>query len=288
MVLQQGSKQKRLPAEGVKVMRDVFMKGNLYPTGAQRADMLAKLHNLGFTWYKEENIKTYFAGARSKMRDNLPSSTPNGPEKLTITIPFDSPTSPQSAVSTSGMAISKPRKKSKRLPQFPSIRKSKVQSLAVLVKSSPDADQILINTWAGLMKADPQEVSRWRTTYLATGDLGLSSETAPAAPFTGDESDSEEEPLSLSFSQPKTAIPPPPLQPAPVEPPMAQSSLSGPTPVPVPFPVYSPSEQLLLAVNKALLSPSNEPPLPKSRSEFESLFVPYQVMMERWLENSDV
>ncbi|KIK69038.1 hypothetical protein GYMLUDRAFT_35078 [Collybiopsis luxurians FD-317 M1] len=281
------SRARRLPAEGVQVLRDEFVKGITHPTNQQRAEMLNKLHQMGFTWYKDENIKGWFVNTRSRKKDKI---TGDINEKLTITIPAGSPTASQSATPSSSTAEPKRRKKSKRLPQFPTIKQSAVRHLAVLVKSSPDSDG-LIETWAKLIKADVDDVARWREMYLATGDLGLPSETAPRGPIShgGDGSESEEAPLSAVVKQMNSMIPTAVPHPTAVNPALAHNPYRSLATAYMP-PVYaapplSPPDQLLLAIHQAERSSPEVTILPQSSSEFETLFAPYQTMMDRFISD---
>ncbi|KAJ3726976.1 hypothetical protein C8R42DRAFT_398125 [Lentinula raphanica] len=61
-------KPRRLPPEGVQILREALDNGLTHPKKAERKELLRRIHALGITWYTDEKLKTWFISTRSKPR----------------------------------------------------------------------------------------------------------------------------------------------------------------------------------------------------------------------------
>ncbi|KAJ4500404.1 hypothetical protein C8R41DRAFT_811307 [Lentinula lateritia] len=212
------------------------------------------------------------------------TASPVDIHKLTIKIPGPKPDSDPAAEPSSAMSIDIPQSGSgtvrykrrsgkARLTSYPSIKLSAVPQLVVLADTTKKPSTRLIETWASLLKASPDDVERWVKDHQAQGANQVDS-TAPTIPsgpsepartsVQPDESESDEEPLMIG-------IPSPQMQ-------SENTLIDQPPQIP-------PKDQLLLAIHTRLSSATSDSSSPETVSQFNTLFEPYGAMMERFVQD---
>ncbi|KAJ3715954.1 hypothetical protein DFJ43DRAFT_1101453 [Lentinula guzmanii] len=283
---------KRLPPEGVQVLREVFENGLTHPKKQERQFLLKRIHALGITWYNDEKMKAWFVHNRKKQGVSAATTTfPEDRLKLTLKIPSLKPDTaaaaaePSSALSidtpqnSSGTAYYKHRHGKARLTQYPSIKLSAVPQLQILADSTQNPSAKVVETWAELLKASPHDVDRWVKDYKSksvpgagdTAATALSGSSEPArASEQPNDSDSEDELLMMGSS----------LSQSRAEEMQSETALPG-----RPLPQILPRDQLLLAINNATSDTSDHVSSPETASQFASLFTPYGTMMERLVQD---
>ncbi|KAF9073564.1 hypothetical protein BDP27DRAFT_1417044 [Rhodocollybia butyracea] len=244
-------------------MLDAFDSGNTHPTKQQRAKLLRKIHRLGFSWYTDQSLSNLFAYyRRTKSLGWQPTSTPTvmisaasstsampRRKKLTIKIPSVLKRQELSAMSASTCTVTDDASPiSPRLSNYPSIRVAHLSNLEILSKDTPAPSEKVIEIWAKLTQSDPEDVKRWVDINTSNS---LGAEDVDEEPTTVSDSERSEPPQSIC-----------------------------------PVPQISAQDRLLLAIHQSLSSSSGSepPPLPKTSSQFNNLFAPYEMMMKRLIE----
>ncbi|KIK69037.1 hypothetical protein GYMLUDRAFT_67740 [Collybiopsis luxurians FD-317 M1] len=276
---------RKLPPDGIQILRDAYSKNN-HPDKKERSLMLRKIHNRGYTWYKDRNIYTWYKNQNERAQANEP---PNS-KKLSIKIPNSSNPPHSRRHSTSSTSLNNPAPKRgknpiNKLANYPSITESSVHHLAILAGSSPNPDPEVIATWAKLIGAEPEDVQKWTEAFRAKSTLVPPSISAPNwSSSEAEDSDSEEEPLSGVMPRMQTnwnvSLSPLSASVSPITPHSASISKL-PTPD-LPVAPLSHREQLLLAIHNSVSSSSrDEMSPPKSSTEYSNVFAPYEAMMEQ-------
>ncbi|KAJ3773358.1 hypothetical protein FB446DRAFT_539189 [Lentinula raphanica] len=305
-------KPRRLPPEGVQILREALDNGLTHPKKAERKELLRRIHALGITWYTDEKLKTWFISTRRRQQqldaqatktqptasnttDTVDDATPLADNtKLTIKIPpgggstakpgADSPATASAAESPYHVdtfrlkvpTVPKPPKKT-RLTDYPSIRLSAVPQLIILADTTPNPTQKLIETWAVLLKASPEDVDRWvkdrkaHEDQVAAQAQGTSSATPSGSVEPGRKSEQPDGSGHEDEHSTASAVPP-----------QSQFELEWQLPSASTIP---PRNRLLLAIHNKISSIPDDSSSPKTAAEFAAFFAPYQTKMESFLHD---
>lgn len=146
----------------------------------------------------------------------------------------------------------------------------------ILSSATPNPSWKLIETWAKLTHSTPDDVQRWVKDNNPVVDQSsvnnLASGSGRRSSIVAEDAESDEEPLMKRVVSGSAA------NPAPANVPASYS----PSP---PIPQISPEDQLLSAIHAGLSSSPSDPPLPRSSSQFNTLFAPYETMMDDFVND---
>ncbi|KAL0571099.1 hypothetical protein V5O48_010866 [Marasmius crinis-equi] len=259
-------KPKRVTKEGSKVLTDAFDSGITHPTGAQKAELLEKIHACpGNDHYTVPHITRWFISKRKSVKSKAPD----------VVAPDSS------AASTSHSSRS--------------LTPEHVAKLNTLFhKGNTDPPQELIDMWATLLQVDSASVTAW--VNAEREKIKLASAPAPSRPPPPSPRVDPGPhwkvltPVTSTSPEPDVEIPLVKQERQPTEdagiPSQAALAFQQPQPPPpLPQAVGDPiRRKLLLSIHDKLSDPQHtQPSRVRSREEFEALSNLYTQPMKKFL-----